>query len=189
MRVLVVDNYDSFTYNIVDLLRSLRVPEIKVVYNDRLKWNQVDQFHKILISPGPGTPDEAGMLMPFIEKYHKTKSILGICLGHQAIAQAFGGQLINLNKPRHGKTLVMNILTTDPLFSGFPEEIAGGLYHSWSVDPSTLPPGLEVIAFSDEDVMGIRHRNYDLTGLQFHPESYATPLGAAIISNWLYGSV
>jgi anthranilate synthase component 2 len=185
LKVLVVDNYDSFTYNIVDLLRSHAGIEFEVAYNDQLNWNQVDHYHKILISPGPGTPDQAGLLLQLIAKFYKTKSVLGICLGHQAIAQVFGGKLINLSKPRHGQKVLVHVQTADPLFSGIPEEISGGLYHSWSVDWDTLPDELQIIASSNDGIMGIRHREFDVAGLQFHPESYATQFGADILQNWL----
>ena len=189
MRVLVVDNYDSFTYNIVDLLRSIGSVKFEVVYNDQLNWNQVNQYQKILLSPGPGIPEEAGALLELIHRYHQKKAILGICLGHQAIAQVFGGKLINLDKPRHGQTVLMDVDSQDPLFSGLPKKLSGGLYHSWSVDWDTLPDELQVIASSNDRIMGIRHRAFDVVGLQFHPESFAAPLGADILNNWLLGSV
>ena len=185
----MVDNYDSFTYNIVDLLRSFRSVEFEVVYNDHLNWNQLNQYENILLSPGPGIPEEAGALLELIRRYHQVKPILGICLGHQAIAQVFGGKLINLDKPRHGQTVLMDIDPQDPLFSGLPEKLSGGLYHSWSVDWNSLPDELQVIASSKDHIMGIRHRKFDVVGLQFHPESFATPLGADILYNWLFRSV
>jgi anthranilate synthase component 2 len=185
LEVLVLDNYDSFTYNLVDSLRSLGVLDFGVMANDQIQWDLVNNCKKILISPGPGTPKEAGDLLKLIRKYHQSKSILGICLGHQAIAQVFGGQLINLQKPRHGQTVAVNLSTTDPLFTGIPKKIKGGLYHSWSVDPANLPQDLQVIASSGDRIMGIRHARYDVTGVQFHPESYATPYGVEILRNWL----
>ena len=184
LKVLLVDNYDSFTYNLVDVLRTLAV-DIQVVLNDRIDWAQLDTYPKILISPGPGTPQESGQLMELIHNYHQSKSFLGICLGHQAIGQAFGGQLVNLDKPRHGQTTTIDLSLNDPLFTGLPKTITGGLYHSWGVDWDSLPGEFEVIASSGNRVMGIRHKQYDVAGLQFHPESYATPHGAQIIRNWL----
>lgn len=181
----MVDNYDSFTYNIVELFRFLQLPEFKVVLNDQLDWYLVDQYQKILISPGPGIPQEAGKLLELIRRCHQSKSILGICLGHQAIAEVFGGKLINLAGPRHGETVAIDIAADDRLFSGMPKQITGGLYHSWTVDGSSLPAELQVIASSGSRIMGLRHTVFDVAGLQFHPESYATPLGAEIIRNWL----
>jgi anthranilate synthase component 2 len=185
LKVLVVDNYDSFTYNIVELLRYLQVAEFEVALNDQLDWDLVDHYQKILISPGPGTPQEAGKLPELIRRYCQSKSMLGICLGHQAIAEAFGGKLLNLAGPRHGETAAIDISTDDPLFSGLPEKITGGLYHSWTVDGSSLPADLRVIASNGSRIMGLRHNEFDVAGLQFHPESYATPFGAEIIRNWL----
>ena len=185
LKVLLVDNYDSFTYNLVDALRSLAVTDIQVVFHDQINWKQLDQYQKILISPGPGTPDEAGQLLPLIRDYHHSKSILGICLGHQAIAQCFDARLINLSKPRHGQTASIDVLSSDPLFTGLPNQILGGLYHSWSIEWGTLPQDLQVIANSGDRIMGIRHKHFDLAGLQFHPESFATPHGIDILRNWL----
>ncbi|GJM28749.1 MAG: aminodeoxychorismate/anthranilate synthase component II [Cyclobacteriaceae bacterium] len=185
MKVLVIDNYDSFTYNLVELLRILQVVDFQVVNNDQIDWSVVDSCDKLLISPGPGTPDQAGRLIELIRNYHQSKSLLGICLGHQAVAQVFGGQLINLPAPRHGQTTAVELMAKDPLFSGLPEKITVGLYHSWAVDWASLPPELQVIASEGDRIMGIRHRNFDITGLQFHPESYATPFGKEILKNWL----
>lgn len=185
MKVLVVDNYDSFTYNIVDSLRVLPSIEIKTVLNDQIEWEQVDHFQKILISPGPGTPKEAGQLLELIRRYRRSASILGICLGHQAIAQVFGAQLVNISKPRHGQAVSVDLSAEDPLFSGLPGKITGGLYHSWTVDRASLPQELSVIASCEDRIMGLRHQNYNVVGLQFHPESYATPHGMDILRNWL----
>ena len=184
MRVLVIDNYDSFTYNLVDALRRLPLNKIQVIANDQLHDHIEDSFDRVLISPGPGTPDEAGQLMSFLDKTHSSKSILGICLGHQALAQLFGARLVNLDKPRHGETVTIQ-LSEDPLFSGLPKDIKGGLYHSWTVDNSSLPPKIKVIARTDDRIMAIRHVKYDLVGLQFHPESFATEYGLDILHNWL----
>ncbi len=181
----MVDNYDSFTYNLVDYLRSLQVVYIEVVFNDQIDWRQVDRFHKILISPGPGTPDEAGSILQLIQRYKSSKSILGVCLGHQAIAQVFGGQLINIPKPRHGQTVSIDLSADDLLFTGLPKKIKGGLYHSWTVDRATLPQKLQVTATSGERIMALRHTVYDIAGVQFHPESFATPHGMDILRNWL----
>lgn len=185
MKVLVVDNYDSFTYNIVDSLRSLQLIQFEVVLNDQIDWGQVDEFQKILIAPGPGTPDEAGSIQQLIQRYKLSKSILGVCLGHQAIAQVFGGQLVNISKPQHGQSVSIDLSADDLLFSGLPKKIKGGLYHSWTVDWATLPQELQVIASSGDRIMALRHAEYDIAGVQFHPESYATPCGLDILRNWL----
>ncbi len=184
--VTVIDNYDSFTYNLVDLLRTLKVDHT-IMFNDRIDWQRIDNTQKILISPGPGTPEESGQLLDLIRKYHTSCSILGICLGHQALAQELGGRLMNLAGPHHGQTVSIDLSTEDPLFSGLPEQINGGLYHSWTVDPDSLPKEFEIIARSGQRIMGIRHTQHDLVGLQFHPESYATPFGIEILRNWLAG--
>lgn len=185
LKVLVVDNYDSFTYNLVDCLRSLSVRDFEVVKNDQLAWDQVDRFNKILISPGPGTPKEAGDLMELLRRFYQTKSILGICLGHQALAQLLGARLSNLSQPRHGQSVSITIDNDDKIFKGLPKQITGGLYHSWSVESASLPKELQIIASSEGRVMGVRHSNFDLVGLQFHPESHATNHGNDILANWL----
>ncbi len=185
MKVLVVDNYDSFTYNIVDSLRTLQIAQFEVVLNDQMEWGLVDNFHKILISPGPGTPDGAGSILKLIQRYKRSKSILGVCLGHQAIAQVFGGRLVNIPNPRHGQTVSIDLTADEPLFTGLPKKIKGGLYHSWTVDWATLPQELQVTATSRERIMAIRHKVYDIAGVQFHPESYATPYGIDMLRNWL----
>ena len=171
----------------MELLRLLQATEFEVLLNDQLDWDLVDRCQKILISPGPGTPQEAGQLPELIRRYHQSKSILGICLGHQAIAEAFGGKLINLPGPRHGETVSIDIAAGNRLFSGLPNQITGGLYHSWTVDRPSLPAELQVIASSGDRIMGLRHIAFDVAGLQFHPESYATPLGAEILRNWISG--
>lgn len=181
----MVDNYDSFTYNLVDCLRSIEVAGFEVIKNDQLDWTLVNSFDKILISPGPGTPDEAGDLMKLLNRFYQSKSILGICLGHQALAQHFGATLTNLKHPRHGQTASIDIRNQDPLFSGIPTRITGGLYHSWTVNHTSIPADLQVIASESQRIMGIRHRKYDLVGLQFHPESHATTYGRAILQNWI----
>jgi anthranilate synthase component 2 len=184
LKVLVIDNYDSFTYNLVDLLRSIPGVEFQVVFNDQIDRDLVNSCHKILVSPGPGTPDEAGQLIELISNFYPTKSMLGICLGHQAIAQVFGAKLVNIPYPQHGKSVTIE-MEEDPLFSGLPKKITGGLYHSWSVDPTFIPKELRVIASCGERVMAIRHAIYDIVGVQFHPESYATPHGIDILRNWI----
>lgn len=185
LKVLVVDNYDSFTYNLVDSLRTIGVDQFEVVLNDQIDWALVDNFHKILISPGPGTPDNAGSVLKLIQRYKQSKSILGVCLGHQAIAQVFGAQLVNISKPRHGQTVSIDLSADDPLFTGLPAKIKGGLYHSWTVERSNLPQELQVTATSGHRIMALRHKVHDIAGVQFHPESFATPYGVDILRNWI----
>ncbi|MBD3583825.1 anthranilate synthase component II [Flavobacterium selenitireducens] len=185
MKVLVIDNYDSFTYNLVHYLEDLGA-EVTVFRNDAFDLEEVDGFHKIVLSPGPGIPDEAGLLKDVIRDYAKQKSILGVCLGQQAIAEVFGGRLENLESVFHGVATKVKIIDqTESLFSGLGAEINVGRYHSWVVNPD-LPD--ELIATSVDangQVMSLRHASYDLKGVQFHPESVLTPQGKAILKNWL----
>ena len=153
--------------------------------NDQIEWENIDSYDKIILSPGPGTPKEAGSLMELIEKYQQSKSILGICLGHQAIAEVFGARLVNISKPSHGQQVSVDLSSEDPLFTGLPKKINGGLYHSWVVDRATLPQQLKIIASIGDRVMGIRHTSFDISGVQFHPESYATEYGIDILRNWI----
>lgn len=185
-KILVIDNYDSFTYNLVHLLQELN-ESYEVVRNDKFDLDYVDQFDKILLSPGPGIPNEAGLLMDVIRKYAPTKSILGVCLGQQAIAEAFGGTLFNLPKPLHG--VASSIIVTDEsekLFQDFPRDSKIGRYHSWAVDPSSLPEVLKVTAVDENNIiMALAHKEYDVRGMQFHPESVLTDNGKTLIANWL----
>ncbi|TCV09387.1 anthranilate synthase component 2 [Sphingobacterium alimentarium] len=185
-KILVIDNYDSFTYNLVHLLQELN-ESYEVVRNDKFDLDYVDQFDKILLSPGPGIPNEAGLLMDVIRKYAPTKSILGVCLGQQAIAEVFGGTLFNLPKPLHG--VASSIIVTDEsekLFQDFPRDSKIGRYHSWAVDPSTLPDVLKVTAVDENNIiMALAHKEYDVRGMQFHPESVLTDNGKTLIANWL----
>ena len=184
--VLVIDNYDSFTYNLVHYLEDLGC-EVTVKRNDQLTLEEVDAFDKIVLSPGPGIPDEAGLLKQIIKTYAPTKSIFGVCLGQQAIAEVFGGSLINLDQVYHGIATKINITTADVLFTGLPKEIEVGRYHSWVVDPK-LPEVLEATSFDENgQVMSLRHKEYDVCGVQFHPESVLTPEGKKILENWLKG--
>jgi anthranilate synthase component 2 len=186
MKILVVDNYDSFVYNLVQLLREDKpAAEIVVVKNDRLKVEDAAPFDKILLSPGPGLPAEAGQMPALIDAWAATKSILGICLGHQAIGQQFGCQLVQLAAPLHGIATGLQRCCDDYLFDQLPPQFTVGHYHSWVVG-RPLPSTLELMAVdSYGHVMAVRHRKYDLRGLQFHPESVLTPQGATIIHNWL----
>jgi len=184
-KILVIDNYDSFTYNLVHYLEDLGC-EVTVKRNDQLELEEAAPFDKILLSPGPGIPDEAGLLKAIIKKYAPTKSILGVCLGQQAIGEVFGGKIINLNKVYHGVATKVKITVKDePLFEGLEQEIEAGRYHSWVVDPE-LPASLEATSFDENgQVMSLWHREYDVKGLQYHPESVLTPVGKSILKHWL----
>ncbi|MCT1524833.1 anthranilate synthase component II [Sphingobacterium hotanense] len=184
--VLVIDNYDSFTYNLVHLLQELNTAYV-VVRNDKFELADVEQYDKILLSPGPGIPEEAGLLMDVIRTYAPSKSILGICLGQQAIAEVFGGTLYNMPKPLHGVATSIHI--TDPeekLFQNFPSDSKIGRYHSWAVEDKTLPESLKITAVDPSGViMALSHKEYDVRGMQFHPESILTDNGKSLIENWL----
>ncbi len=183
-KILVIDNYDSFTYNLVHYLEDLNC-EVTVKRNDQLTLEEVDAFEKIVLSPGPGIPDEAGLLKEIIKTYASTKSIFGVCLGQQAIAEVFGGSLINLDKVYHGIATKINITKETMLFEGLPKEIEVGRYHSWVVNPN-LPEVLEATSFDENgQVMSLRHKEYDVCAVQFHPESVLTPDGKKILENWL----
>lgn len=185
MRTVIIDNYDSFTYNLAHLAKKLG-EEVSVLRNDMFKMEDLEQFDHIILSPGPGIPEEAGLLMEVIRHYAGHKSMLGVCLGHQAIGEVFGGRLTNLPEVYHGVATTCTNLGTDPIFEGVPTKFQAGRYHSWVVDRESLPQCLEVTAVSGEGlVMGLRHREYDLHGIQFHPESVLTPDGHRIMSNWL----
>lgn len=194
MRILVFDNYDSFTYNLVHLVEKIIRNKVDVYRNDQLDLEKAGEYDKIILSPGPGLPSEAGMLLPLIKRYAATKSILGVCLGHQAIAESFGGKLINLSEVYHGVSLPVNVVkklssglqpNTD-LFAGLPEPFMAGRYHSWVVDPDGFPDELEITARDPGGhIMALRHRRYDVLGVQFHPESVLTPEGEILMRNWL----
>jgi anthranilate synthase component 2 len=187
--VLVIDNYDSFTHNLTQLIEECGwAPH--VVKNDRLDRDEVRRYGNVIISPGPGVPSEAGMLCDFIRRFSREKSILGICLGHQAIAEVFGGRLVQLPHPLHGiKQKVTLKKEGDVIFAGLPTEFDVGLYHSWAVSSDNLPTELHVTATSDDGtVMALAHHAYDVRGIQFHPESVMTAHGKTIIGNWLGGT-
>lgn len=186
MNILVIDNYDSFTYNLVQYIERIIKEPVEVRRNDKISLEQVAKYDKILISPGPGIPDEAGITKELIKSYGQEKSILGVCLGHQAIAEVFGGSIMNLNQVYHGVTGEMKqIIGDDYLFAGVPKEFDAGRYHSWIVD--NVPDCLEVTVKNDEGyVMALRHREYDVRGVQFHPESVLTEYGGLIIKNWVH---
>lgn len=185
MKILIIDNYDSFTYNIVDALRTLgTVPD--VVRNDRLDLDAIGVYDKFIISPGPGIPSEAGQLPEFLKRYATAKPILGICLGHQALGEYFGGTLRNLDEVYHGVATPIEIVAEDYIFDGVENGTEVGRYHSWVVDAATLPDCLEVTATSaDGAIMAMRHRDFDIRGVQFHPESIMTKSGVRMLENWL----
>ena len=184
--ILLLDNYDSFTYNLLHVVKEQGVTDIEVFRNDEITLDEVERFDKIILSPGPGIPEEAGLLLPIIRKYAATKSILGVCLGHQAIGEAFGATLENLTEVYHGVQTPVSILKEDILFSGLGREIPVGRYHSWVVSRKDFPRCLEITAESREgQIMALRHRTYDVHGIQFHPESVLTPQGKEIIKNFL----
>lgn len=185
MKTVIIDNYDSFTYNLVHLVKELGA-EIEVYRNDQFVLEDLEKFDKILLSPGPGIPSEAGLLLDVIRRYAGRKPILGICLGEQAIGEAFGGTLVNLSDVFHGVQTPCHVVAEDYVFAGLPEDLMVGRYHSWVVDAASLPDCLEATALSDEgQVMALRHREHDIHGIQFHPESVLTPDGKQMIKNWL----
>ena len=194
MRILVFDNYDSFTYNLVHLVKKITDDQIDVYRNDQISIEDIAKYDKIILSPGPGIPSEAGLLLEVIKTYAPTKSILGVCLGHQAIGESFGGKLENLSTVYHGIATPVKLCrnkdkngsTRKDLFEGLPNEINVGRYHSWIVNDESLPPELEVTALDEHGyIMGLRHKVYDVEGVQFHPESVLTPDGEKIMENWL----
>jgi anthranilate synthase component 2 len=191
MKILVFDNYDSFTYNLVHLVEKITHEKVEVHRNDQLPLEKVKDFDKIILSPGPGIPEEAGLLLPLIKEYASSKSILGVCLGHQAIGQAFGGALINLSTVFHGVATKIEIRSQESgvrsrLFDDLPNEFEVGRYHSWVVSKENFPEELEITA-EDENgmIMGLQHKTFDVQGVQFHPESVLTPRGEDILRNWL----
>lgn len=187
MKILVIDNYDSFTYNLVHYIENITGKCPDVFLNDRIGLDQIESYDKILLSPGPGVPEEAGICIDLIKKYAGAKSILGICLGHQAIGEAFGGRLKNLEIVYHGVATPVKITEpAEPLFKGIPHTFSAGRYHSWIVEEEKLP-GCFKITCTDEIgfIMGISHDEYDIRGLQFHPESVLTEYGHEIIKNWI----
>ncbi|NUM49851.1 MAG: aminodeoxychorismate/anthranilate synthase component II [Flavobacteriales bacterium] len=187
MKILVIDNYDSFTYNLVHYLEMFTNAPIKVYRNNQIRLKEINQYDKIVLSPGPGLPDEAGILIPLIKEYAHIKSILGICLGQQAIAQAFGGTLQNLQKVYHGvKTPLTIIQPSESLFENIPNVFMAGRYHSWVVNTQTLPQCLQTTVVDEEGhCMGFSHKIYNVKAVQFHPESILTEHGKKVIENWL----
>lgn len=187
MNVLVIDNYDSFTYNLVYILRELGA-EVSVYRNDKIDLEAIDAYEKILLSPGPGIPSEAGIMQEVVRKYGPDKSILGICLGHQGIGEVYGAVLENMDDVYHGVAHTISIAdANEPLFKNIPETFTVGRYHSWTVVTETVPEELTITAYDEKGrVMGISHKTYDVKGLQFHPESVLTEHGRQILENWLH---
>lgn len=195
MKIVIIDNYDSFTYNLAHLVRELGV-SVDVIRNDRFQLSELETYDRIILSPGPGIPEEAGLLLDVIRTYAGRKPMLGVCLGEQAIGQVFGARLLNLSEVFHGVQTPVSLVRTDdagsdfasdPLFDGLPDRIPVGRYHSWVVDRADFPQTLAITAVDDEGhVMALRHREYPIRGIQFHPESVLTPDGKKILDNWLF---
>ena len=190
-RILVFDNYDSFTYNLVHLVEKITGARVDVARNDRIPLEKVAEYDKIILSPGPGIPSEAGLLLALIREYAPAKSILGVCLGHQAIGEAFGGSLVNLSTVYHGVATPVKVLQDkhgfeNGVFGGLPANLEAGRYHSWIVARESFPDELEITAEDELGyIMALRHKNYDVQGVQFHPESVLTPQGESMLRNWL----
>jgi anthranilate synthase component 2 len=205
MKILVFDNYDSFTYNLVHLVQKIINDRVDVYRNDQIPLGKVKEYDRIILSPGPGVPVEAGLMLPLIKEYASSKSILGVCLGHQAIGEAFGGKLVNLStvyhgvatrvivkretanvKEKNGSRRLTSHVSRNNLYEDLPVELEVGRYHSWVVSKENFPEELEITAEDDNGyIMGLQHKTYDVQGVQFHPESVLTPLGEKIMRNWL----
>ena len=187
MKIVVIDNYDSFTYNLVHAIKKISGLPVDVFRNDEIALEDLEQYDKIVLSPGPGIPEEAGLLLDIIRKFGPTKSMLGVCLGHQAIGEAFGGSLTNMNRVLHGiATPVTTTKVPTILFDGLPETFSVGRYHSWIVNEADLPECLQVTSYDEKGmIMSMKHTIFDVEGVQFHPESVLTPLGEQMITNWL----
>lgn len=186
MKILVIDNYDSFTYNLVHALKKFEGVTVEVKRNDEITGKEEASFDKIVFSPGPGLPKEAGNLMEIIKNYAGKKPMLGVCLGHQAIGEYFGGKLRNMDKVLHGVATPVTIIAESYLFKNIPQTFDAGRYHSWIVEKESLPACLEVTCIDDEGrIMAFRHKEFDIQGVQFHPESILTPLGENILENWV----
>jgi anthranilate synthase component II len=185
MKILVIDNYDSFTYNLVHTLKKFENVTVEVRRNDELEAGDPDSFDKIVFSPGPGLPEEAGSLLTVIRNYAGKKPMLGVCLGHQAIGEIFGGKLVNMNDVIHGIATPITVVANSYLFDNIPETFVAGRYHSWIVDKDSLPAVLQITSIDGEGrVMSFQHKEFDIQGVQFHPESILTPLGEKILKNW-----
>jgi len=191
MKIVVIDNYDSFTYNLVHAIKKISGLPVDVIRNDELELSDLEKYDKIVLSPGPGIPEEAGLLLNIIREYAPKKSMLGVCLGHQAIGEAFGGKLINMNKVLHGIATPVTVTENKThLFDTLPETFNVGRYHSWIVSSEGLPDCFEVTSYDSEGmIMSMQHKKYDVQGVQFHPESVLTPMGETIIENWIKGNL
>ncbi len=189
MKIVVIDNYDSFTYNLVHAIKKISGQPVDVFRNDQIELTDLEKYDKIVLSPGPGIPEEAGLLLDIIKLYASTKSMLGVCLGHQAIGEAFGGKLHNMKRVLHGiATPVELTKNKSVLFDGLPNHFDVGRYHSWIVQDENLPACFEVTSYDNDGfIMSMKHKEFDVEGVQFHPESVLTPLGERIIENWLRG--
>lgn len=188
MNILVIDNYDSFTYNLVQMLQSFDNVELSVRRNDQFELSEVEPFEKIVLSPGPGIPSEAGLMPQVVREFGARRSILGVCLGHQCIGEVYGARLLNIATPLHGKSTPISVTVSDEqLFKGLPHSFAVGRYHSWVVHNEGLPEELEVTALDAAgQIMALRHKRFDVRGVQFHPESILTPNGYEMLRNWVY---
>ncbi len=193
MKILIFDNYDSFTYNLVHVVEKIIHEKVDVYRNDKIPLEKIKEYDKIILSPGPGIPVESGLLLPLIKEYAASKSILGVCLGQQAIGEAFGGSLVNLSTVYHGVATKINVKdgrtkSANDIFKSLPSELEVGRYHSWIVSKENFPDDLEITA-EDENgyIMALRHKTYDVQGVQFHPESVLTPLGEEMMRNWVLG--
>lgn len=185
-KILVFDNYDSFTYNLVQMIEQIAVEKVDVLRNDQVPLQDIEKYDKIILSPGPGIPEEAGILLEVIKKYAPTKSIFGVCLGQQAIAEAFGGSLINLTEIYHGVATESKQVKEHSIFKNLPETLEVGRYHSWAVDPDNFPEELEITSIDKNGmIMSLKHKTYDVHAVQYHPESILTPDGKKILANWL----
>ncbi|MCD9855927.1 aminodeoxychorismate/anthranilate synthase component II [Epilithonimonas sp. JDS] len=186
MKILVFDNYDSFTYNLVQIIEQIVGEEVDVFRNDKIALEDIDKYDKIILSPGPGIPEEAGILLELIKKYAPTKSIFGVCLGQQAIAEAFGGSLINLSEIYHGIATESIQTNAHIIFNSLPETLEVGRYHSWAVNPDDFPAELEITSVDKNGmIMSLKHKTYDVHAVQYHPESILTPDGRKILENFL----
>ena len=186
MKILVLDNYDSFTYNLVQMIEQIVNEKIDVFRNDKISLEEVAKYDKIILSPGPGIPEEAGILLDLIKKYAPTKSIFGVCLGQQAIAEAFGGTLINLSEIYHGVATESTQIKEHKLFKDLPEILEVGRYHSWAVNPENFHDELEITSVDASGmIMSLKHKIYDVHAVQYHPESILTPKGKQILENFL----
>jgi anthranilate synthase component II len=186
MKILIIDNYDSFTYNLVQYLREITEDAIDVFRNDQIALGEIEKYDAVVLSPGPGLPKDAGIILDIIKEYGSHKPILGICLGHQAIAEAFGGSLVNLKKVFHGIATPVSVLNKEGIFKNQEDEITAGRYHSWIADKNSLPDCLQITAEDETgQIMAMKHRQFNVTGLQFHPESILTPKGKDLLKNFI----